>query len=141
MDSFSTLGLHYFCCSFMTGLIWIVQLIHYPTFKFLDRDRFDEYEIFHTRRITALIGPVMLFELGSGLFLFYLWKNVYFWQMLLNVILLGLIWLVTLFISRPFHQRLLKRFDPELCHKLIKTNWIRTILWSIRCLILGLFVF
>ena len=141
MDSFSTLGLHYFCCSFMTGLIWIVQLVHYPTFKYLDRTKFGEYEKFHGRKITYLVAPVMLFELASGLFLFYQWKNVYFWPMLINIILLGLIWIVTLFISKRYHQKILKRFDLNLLHKLIRINWIRTIIWSIRCLILGLFVF
>jgi len=141
MDTFSTLGLHYFCCSFMTGLIWIVQVIHYPSFKFLDRDRFSEFEKFHLRRVAFLVTPIMVLELCSGLALFYFWKKVYFWPMLINIILLGIIWLVTIFLSRPYHVRLLKRFDLNLLHKLINTNWIRTILWTFRCIILGFFVF
>jgi len=141
MDSFTLLGLHYFCCSFMTGLIWVIQIIHYPSFKFLDRNRFSEFEKFHIRRITSLVAPIMLLELGSGIGLFYLWKKVYFWPMLINLVLMALIWLVTLFFSKPYHRRLLKRFDIKLLNKMINTNWIRTILWSIRCLILGLFVF
>ncbi|TDJ09430.1 MAG: hypothetical protein E2O68_00385 [Deltaproteobacteria bacterium] len=141
MDTFSTLGLHYFCCSFMTGLIWIIQVIHYPSFKFLDRDRFSEFEKFHIKRLSSLVAPVMLVELGSGVALFYFWKEAYFWPMLFNIILLVIIWLVTLFLTRPYHVKLLRRFDLNLLHKLIRINWARTILWSIRCIILGLFVF
>ena len=141
MDTFSTLGLHYFCCSFMTGLIWVIQIIHYPSFKFLDRDRFSEFEKFHLKRLAYLGGPVMVFELCSGVALFYFWKNVYFFPMLINIVLLAIIWLVTLFFTRPYEVKLLKRFDIKLLHKLIMINWIRTILWSIRCLSLGLFVF
>ena len=83
----------------------------------------------------------MVFELCSGVALFYFWKNVYFFPMLINIVLLAIIWLVTLFFTRPYEVKLLKRFDIKLLHKLIMINWIRTILWSIRCLSLGLFVF
>ncbi|RLA62629.1 MAG: hypothetical protein DRQ88_08255 [Epsilonproteobacteria bacterium] len=141
MDSFNTLGLHYFCCSFMTGLIWIIQIVYCPSFKFLDKNKLDEFERFHIKRITFLMGPVMLLELISGLVLFYLWKEIYFWPMLINILLLAFIWLVTIFVSKPYLRRLLKHFDIDLLQKLIRTNWIRTILWSIRCLILAPFVF
>jgi hypothetical protein len=36
----------------MTGVIWIVQTVHYPLFALLGRDGFGEYAREHQRRIT-----------------------------------------------------------------------------------------
>lgn len=48
------------------------------------------------------------------------------------LILVVLIWLSTFFIQVPIHQKLLVKKDFFLIEKLNRTNWIRTILWSIK---------
>ena len=41
-----------------------------------------------------------------------------------------LTWLTTAVIFVPLHRKLGKTHDPSAINRLIKLNWIRTILWS-----------
>jgi len=45
---------------FMVGLIWFVQLVHYPMMARADRAAFDDFEREHQRRTTWIVPPVML---------------------------------------------------------------------------------
>ena len=53
------------------GLIWTIQLVHYPTMRFIPKERFVEYHNFHSMRISFLAIPLMVTELGTSLILFY----------------------------------------------------------------------
>ena len=117
-------------CVFLTGLIWTIQLVHYPSFLWVDKERFRAFESFHTRRITFLVLPLMSLELVSALGLFYF--APFRWLNSINFILLILIWLVTLLVSSPLHGQLLKAYSEDKIKRLISTNWIRTVLWTTR---------
>ena len=39
---------------FAVGLIWTIQLVHYPSMKYIPEDRFTEYHNFHSIRISIL---------------------------------------------------------------------------------------
>lgn len=52
---------------FMTGLIWFVQVVHYPLFGSAGRDIFAGYERAHQRRTGWVVGPPMLVELATAL--------------------------------------------------------------------------
>jgi hypothetical protein len=56
----------------MTGLIWFVQVVHYPLFARVGGDGYREYQIEHMRRTGWVVGPAMLAELGSGVALVWL---------------------------------------------------------------------
>lgn len=49
---------------FMTGLIWFVQIVHYPLMGAVPGDAFRVYQELHQRRTTWIVGPVMLVEAG-----------------------------------------------------------------------------
>ncbi len=51
---------------FMTGLIWFVQIVHYPLFSSVGADGFVAYEAAHTARTTWVVGPPMLLEAGTA---------------------------------------------------------------------------
>lgn len=53
----------------MTGVIWTVQIVHYPLFAGVGPDRFLDYARAHTARIIRLVAPVMLVELATGAWL------------------------------------------------------------------------
>lgn len=125
---------HFAACVFMTGLIWVIQLVHYPSFKFTDKIQFADSHAFHTKMITFIVGPVMLFEITTGLLL--LFQTIFFFEYLLNFALLILIWLATAFLSVPFHNRLAEKFDSLTVQRLIKSNWLRTCFWSARSALL-----
>lgn len=114
-------------CLFMTGVIWLVQILVYPTFAHVS-DAFGKYHDFHTRRITWVVAPMMLLELISGACLFWLSPHgFYFW----NLIMIILIWCLTGLVSVPIHNRI--QFEPlRMGQWLTRTNWARTVLWTSR---------
>ena len=59
---------------------------------------------------------------------------------LVNLILVLLIWLSTFLIQVPLHNALSKEKNKEKLSKLIFSNWIRTILWTARSILMILFL-
>src|SRR3954466_7214959 len=51
---------------FMTGLIWFVQVVHYPLFAEVDPARFRRYHAAHTRATTRAVLIPMILELLSS---------------------------------------------------------------------------
>lgn len=132
---------HLFSCFFMTGLIWVIQIVHYPTFHFVDKSQFQVFEKFHSARISLIVIPIMLLELFTGIFLLMKSPGTFF---ILNSFGLVLIWISTFFLSVPLHGKLLKNSDQglskSLTENLIFTNWPRTILWTLRSVLWGYFL-
>ena len=123
------------------GLIWTIQLVHYPSMKFIPKERFVEYHNFHSIRISFLAMPLMLMELGTSLMLFYQnFNNAIQTIFLINLVIVVLIWLSTFLIQVPLHNSLSKEKQSEKLSKLICTNWIRTILWTARSILMILFL-
>ena len=54
------------CAWFLAGLIWTIQVVHYPLFSRVGREGFAAYEQAHSGMITPLVGPVMLAELAAA---------------------------------------------------------------------------
>ena len=57
----------------LTGLIWTVQLVHYPAFRYIAEKRFTEFGAIHQRRIRLVVGPLMRIEFSSTL-AFFAWR-------------------------------------------------------------------
>ena len=125
--------IHIVATFFMTGLIWFVQVVHYPLFsKVVDAD-FVHYEEIHMRTTSYVVMPAMLLELLSMPLLVYLqpeWLSA--WWFWVDGIGLGIIWLSTFLFQVPQHTRLLKSKDLKTIHQLVRTNWIRTVIWTLR---------
>jgi hypothetical protein len=114
----------------LIGLIWTVQLVHYPSFLFVEKSRFFEFQDHHMKKITFVVMPLMLIELFCGAILLYQnYNNLLF---LTSFLCLAFIWAWTFFVNVPLHSKLLLKHDDELIHALIKSNWPRTILWSFK---------
>ncbi|MCJ8275239.1 MAG: hypothetical protein HRT44_00125 [Bdellovibrionales bacterium] len=129
------LNIHFATCLFMTGVIWIVQLVHYPSFAYVASESFYNFNKFHQMSISLVVMPAMILELLTGFALVALSP-----ANAINVILLGLlllIWLSTFFLSVPLHNSLMNQgFDTKVIEQLVFTNWPRTILWSLRSTLL-----
>src|SRR3954465_15471044 len=54
---------------FMTGLIWFVQVVHYPLFAEVDPGRFPRYHAAHSRATTRVVIVPMVVELLSSVVL------------------------------------------------------------------------
>ena len=123
------------------GLIWTIQLVHYPSMRYISKDKFTEYHNFHSMRISILAIPLMLAELVTSIMLWYQnFNNTVHTVFLINLIIVVLIWLSTFLIQVPFHNALSKEKNKEKLSRLIRTNWIRTILWTSRSIFMILFL-
>jgi hypothetical protein len=117
----------------LTGLVWTVQVVQYPLFAGAGRDGFRAYHEAHCRRISFVVGPLMLAEAATGVALLLapptgipaILPGVGFALLLLN-------WLSTAFVQVPLHGRLARGFARRPHRALVATNWIRTVAWSVR---------
>ena len=130
----------YICSLVLTGLIWTIQLVHYPSFLLVGKDTFKAFENFHIKAISILVMPLMLLEIGTA-FAFYFVQSDHTDLYTLSLVILVGIWLCTMLLSSPLHGKLNKGYDEDLIKKLIRTNWPRTILWSLRSLLLTYLLF
>lgn len=139
-DSFVAflVALHLAATLFMAGVIWFVQIVHYPLLARVGGSRFVEYEQAHTRLTTWVVGPPMLIELATGVLL--LWvrpAGVSPAQASAGAALLAVVWLSTALVQVPCHERLSRAFDPAAHRRLVTTNWVRTVAWSLRGLLVA----
>lgn len=123
---------------FMVGLIWFVQVVHYPLFDGVGQNAFQAYALNHNRLTSWVVMPPMFIELATSMAL--VWfrpAGVRLRQVIIGLVLLTVIWLSTFLVQVPQHTVLLRGYDADAHQVLVATNWIRTIAWSCR----GLLVF
>ncbi|MEM9293046.1 MAG: hypothetical protein AAGD01_15300 [Acidobacteriota bacterium] len=129
----ATFVLHLGSTLFLVGLIWTIQVVHYPLFGSVGAAGFAEYERLHAMRITTIVAPAMLLELiTAGLLLVARPPFLPRAAVLAGIALLAVIWLSTALIQIPLHGRLAAGFDPAVHASLVASNWIRTVAWSLR---------
>ena len=119
----------------MTGVIWLIQRVQYPIFLGLQTDQFSRWHKLHSLRITWVVAPLMILELATSGALVFL-NEAYFLLHIFIFILTLLIWLITFFISVPLHEKLSQNgFDSSVIYSLIRTNWSRTLTYSLKLLL------
>lgn len=121
---------------FMTGVIWFVQVVHYPLFGKVGTSEYCDYASAHSQKTTWIVGPPMLVELAtSGLLAAHPPTGVTAWQTWTGLALVGILWFSTMFLQVPQHNVLGGGFDREAHRRLVATNWLRTLCWSLRSLL------
>jgi len=136
---------------FMVGLIWIVQIVHYPLFANVGQDSWGEYHRLHSSKITLVVAPMMLIELACAVAVWLCeptaWRDGWTYggvifkateglpEIALGV--LGLCWACTFFVQVPIHAKLAEPGNDHsgsrrLIRNLTFTNWARTVLWTLR---------
>ncbi|MEK7722746.1 MAG: hypothetical protein AAB336_00185 [Acidobacteriota bacterium] len=118
---------------YLTGVIWLIQLVQYPFFAQVGRENFQEYHASHTFWITPVVAPAMILELITSVFLIlYPPENIDGKLIWLALFLTLTVWLSTFFLQVPMHEKLAQGFDAEAHRFLVNSNWIRTIAWTLR---------
>lgn len=118
---------------FMVGIIWFVQIVHYPLFDHLAGDVAASYAYEHQRRTGWVVGPVMLIEMAAAVLLgLFRPPGVGLPLAIAGLALIALVWASTFFVQIPIHTRLLEGYDAALQRRLVVTNWIRTAAWTVR---------
>ena len=123
---------------FMLGLIWFVQIVHYPLMGMLPDQISLRYAAEHQWRTTWIVAPVMGVEAISGLLVVF----VHPVGMGPGVASLGFLLIVFIFyrtgvVHVPQHRFLASQHEvdtcrDETCRELVRSNWLRTVAWTIR---------
>ena len=111
----------------LVGLVWFVQVVHYPLFALVGAERWDAYHDAHRARTGLVVGAPMLAQLGTAAAL------VVDAARPLTVASLALtlgLFAHTFLVAVPDHERLGRAHDPAVVARLTRLNAIRTALWT-----------
>ena len=123
---------------FMVGMIWVIQVVHYPLFAAVGDGAFLDYEAGHTRRMGRLLAVPALAEMGTAAAL--VWarpEGVGLAIVLVAGALLAGVWTMTALVQAPLHGELSRVHSTEQIARLVGSNWWRTAGWSVRGLLVA----
>jgi hypothetical protein len=131
--------LNFAAAAYLTGLIWVIQLVTYPALMLVGKTEFARYHAAHTRGMGWVVGAPMVAELALASWL--AWTAYAAWgagAALGQLALVLVVWAVTFFIAVPFHNRLeADGYNYIALDGLVRTNWLRTLAWTARASWLG----
>jgi hypothetical protein len=112
----------------MLILIWLVQVIVYPSFKHIDSVLFKDWHRQYMRTMSFIVIPIMMGQLALHLINYAQGFSAY---KLAGLIGLFIAWKVTFCMSVPCHRKLQREGNSrDIVERLVKTNWIRTVAWT-----------
>ena len=118
---------------FMVGVIWFVQIVHYPLFGRVGKEGFADYSRAHARLTGLVVGPPMLVEAATAVALVARTpQGIPFYLPVLGLVLLAVVWLSTALLQSPQHTTLGGGFVPASHRFLVASNWLRTVCWTAR---------
>ena len=121
---------------FMVGLIWLIQIVNYPLFRFVEKKDFVNYHKSHVKRITPIVSSIMTLEACIAVLLLMIPTNdTNKGLALINLLFLAGIWLSTALLQLPMHNKLNILNNSRTINQLIISNWSRTVLWSLKGLL------
>lgn len=126
----------------MTGIIWFVQLVQYPSFAHVDSASFPSFHTHHSNAIAVIVAPLMVAEAISAIAL--LWEPVRVqtrWQVWVGIGLIAFIWASTFLLQVPAHRRLRSGFEEANWRMLVRSNWLRTTAWSARAVLVSYWLY
>lgn len=116
----------------MVGLIWTIQLLHYPLMAKVPADAFSGYVEAHQRRVVAVLALFAVVEVVAAGALVVSHDGIPTWLWFGAGALLAALWITTAAFYAPLHGRLAEGWDPDLHARLVNANWFRTIGWTVR---------
>ncbi len=126
-----TVAVHAAATLLLTGVIWTIQIVHYPLFASVGESSFPAYEAAHSARITwVIVAPWALQGATTLVLLFATPDGVPRWMVWAAAILAAIPVLVTVVYSVPAHTVLGAGFDADAHRRLVNTNWFRTAAWT-----------
>jgi len=116
----------------LTGLVWFVQVVHYPLLARVGEGSLAAYEQEHMRRTTLLVAPLMLAEAVAATGLLLLEPGA---LTVLGALLLVGIWASSFLVQVPCHRVLADGWNAAAYRRLVRSNWLRTAMWSARSVV------
>ncbi len=122
---------------FLTGLVWFVQVVHYPLFCEVDPERFAAYHAAHVKLTTRVVVVPMCVELFASIGLVLFPPSGVAWPWVwVSLFLIVAIWVSTMLVQVRLHARLGAGWDRSVIRRLVATNLLRTFLWTTHALVL-----
>jgi fatty acid desaturase len=116
-------------------LIWIVQLIIYPSFLYYDSDSLSKWHKVYTGRITIIVAPLMIAQIAIAAYLLLI-KGTFSIPEIAALIFIAVNWLITMFIFIPLHEHIdTIPDDRKVQRRLVHLNWWRVLLFCMIFLI------
>ena len=121
----------------MTGVIWFVQVVHYPLMDRVGAESFQRYHAGHTNLTGRVVLIPMVVELLTSAWLVFDRPRGFSPNLaILGLILAASTWAITFFLSVPAHHHLGQGFDPRWHRSLVATNVSRALAWSVHSVLL-----
>jgi hypothetical protein len=117
-----------FCALAMTGIIWYVQLVHYPLFAQVGADSWFAYHADHERRTGWVVAPLMIGELGGAAAVVVIGHHGIL--AVAGLLAAATTWVLTFALAVPLHRRLNATHAPATITRLVQINWLRTAVWT-----------
>ena len=111
----------------LAGLIWTIQLVHYPLFALVGEDGWQRYEADHQRRITWVALPLMSANVGVAVLLLIHEGSA---LATVNAVIAVGLFAATGLVYAPLHGQLAAAFSPVHIKRLVRLNWLRTVAWT-----------
>lgn len=126
----STLGLLRILLDFgMLVLIWLVQLVIYPSFRYYTPMDLHRWHKKYMSNSPIVIIPLMLGQLVITCIQLYQDQNSY---TIISLALILILWAHTFYRFVPLHDAIKNTEKPnKITLKLVNLNWWRTFLWSL----------
>ncbi len=110
-------------------LIWVIQLVVYPSFSYYKGEQLFLWHNNYTKRITVIVAPLMISQLVLFGILLTTIPSVF---AVAGITLVLILWITTFTIFVPLHNKIHNNeHTPITLEKLTRLNWIRTILWTL----------
>jgi uncharacterized membrane protein len=109
--------------AYMTGVIWVVQIVLYPLFAHVRAAEWPAYHAAHSRRITPVVAPAMLAHAIVATALLVERPDA---LAAVNLALAAGLLLVTATVFARLHGRL----TPAAVGRLVRLNALRAVAWT-----------
>jgi len=113
----------------MLVILWLVQLVIYPSFLSCDSAKLTDWHKAYTQRVGWVIIPIMFTQLPLVAWMTWAGQDI---RHILSLFLLILCWVLTFAVSVPLHRKIDAGDTSEATlRRLVSTNWPRTVLWTV----------
>lgn len=107
-------------------LIWVIQLVIYPSFRYISNHNFLKWHKNYCNIIGFFVIPLMLFQLIESVILVIDFRGV------LNFAVVIITWALTFTVFFNIHKKLSKEGNKkDIINTLLRLNWLRVFLWSL----------
>lgn len=114
-------------------LIWMIQLIVYPSFLYFDKESLVSWHKKYTLRLSVIVIPLMF---GQLLLTSWQWYHLPTIEMTIRLLLVVSVWVSTFLQFVPIHTKIAQeKATHQHLEQLVKRNWQRTTLWTLICIL------